>query len=309
MDGILIIDKPVGPTSHDIVSSVRKILKEKKVGHTGTLDPAATGVLPLVIGKATKLARYVTGGDKRYLATFKLGVSTDTLDAEGTVTNERPVTVSEADVRAACMKLIGTIDQTPPMYSAKKIEGQRLYELARQGVTVEREAKRVTVHSLDVLEIKLPNVTIDVKCSAGTYVRVLAADIGESLGCGAHLTMLRRTEAGAFKIDDAVTLEALADDPAMARARLLPLSRALATLPTIALPVGVVKMVSSGYQLCVADLRNLDTPTFGEGSTVALVSDGGELVAVAEALMASSELEHSRRDRRALKTERVISAQ
>lgn len=307
MDGILIIDKPVGPTSHDIVSSVRKILKEKKVGHTGTLDPAATGVLPLVLGKATKLARYLTGGDKRYVATFKLGVSTDTLDAEGTVTAEKPVTCSEADVRAAVAKMVGTIDQTPPMYSAKKIEGQRLYELARQGVTVEREAKRVIIHSFDVLDVKLPEVTVDVLCSAGTYVRVLAADIGDALGCGAHLTALRRTAAGAFTIDDAVSLEALADDPASAKSRLLPLSRALSNLPTIAMPVGVVKMVTSGYQLCVADLRALDTPEFAEGATVALVSDGGELVAVAEALLASSDLESSRRDRRALKTERVLA--
>lgn len=309
MDGILIIDKPVGPTSHDIVSSVRKILKEKKVGHTGTLDPAATGVLPLVLGKATKLARYLTGGDKRYLATFKLGQTTDTLDAEGTVTSEKPVNVTEAQVREAVAKFVGTIDQTPPMYSAKKIEGQRLYELARQGVTIEREAKRVTIHSCDVLEVKLPEVTVDVLCSAGTYVRVLAADIGEALGCGAHLKTLRRTAAGSFKIDDAVSLEALADDPTMAKTRLLPLSRALSDLPTIALPIGVVKMVTSGYQLCVADLRALDTPSFAEGATVALVSDGGELVAVAEALVASSELASSRRDRRALKTERVLAAQ
>lgn len=308
MDGILIIDKPVGPTSHDIVSSVRKILKEKKVGHTGTLDPAATGVLPLVLGKATKLARYVTGGDKRYLAKFKLGVTTDTLDAEGTVMTERPVEVTEAQVREAIEKFKGEIDQTPPMYSAKKIEGQRLYELARQGVTVEREAKRVTIHTLDVLSIELPHVTVDVKCSAGTYVRVLAADIGEALGCGAHLETLRRTEAGAFKIDEAVTLEALADDPALAKARLLPLARALSQLPTIALPVGIVKMVNNGYQLCVADLRTLDTPEFAEGATIALVSDEGDLVAVAQSLMASAELESSRRDRRALKTERVMSA-
>lgn len=307
MDGILIIDKPVGPTSHDVVSSVRKILKEKKVGHTGTLDPAATGVLPLVLGKATKLARYVTGGNKRYLATLKLGVSTDTLDAEGTVTAEKPVDVTEEQVRAAVAKFVGAIDQVPPMYSAKKIEGQRLYELARQGVTVEREAKRVTIFSCDVLEVKLPEVTIDVLCSAGTYVRVLAADIGDALGCGAHLNMLRRTAAGSFTIDDAVSLEALADDPSLARTRLLPLSRALADLPSIALPVGVVKMVTNGYQLCVANLRALDTPNFAEGASVALVSDGGDLVAVAEALVASSELSSSRRDRRALKTERVLA--
>lgn len=308
MDGILIIDKPVGPTSHDIVSSVRKILKEKKVGHTGTLDPAATGVLPLVLGKATKLARYVTGGDKRYLAKFKLGITTDTLDAEGTVITERPVNVTEEQVRAAVKKFTGEIDQTPPMYSAKKIEGQRLYELARQGVTVEREAKRVTVHAMDILSIELPHVTIDVTCSAGTYVRVLAQDIGEELGCGAHLETLRRTAAGAFTIDEAVTLEALADDPSLVKTRMLPLARALSQLPTISLPPGVVKMVTNGHQLCVADLRTLDTPEFAENATIALVSDDGELIAVAQALMASAELESSRRDRRALKTERVMSA-
>lgn len=307
MDGILVIDKPVGPTSHDVVSSVRKILKEKKVGHTGTLDPAATGVLPLVLGNATKIARYLSGGDKRYLAVVRLGVTTDTLDAEGKILEERPVSVSEAQVREAVQRFAGEIDQVPPMFSAKKIDGQRLYELARQGVEVEREPKKVTVHSIDVVSIALPQVTIDVHCSAGTYVRVLAADIGEVLGTGAHLESLRRTEAGPFSLDDAVSLEALADHPELAEERLLPMARALSNLPSIAVPPGVAKLVRSGYQLSVADLRTLDTPEFASEDVIVLLGDDGELIAVARTLLPSAELASSRRDRRALKTERVLS--
>ncbi|MFC1611193.1 tRNA pseudouridine(55) synthase TruB [Myxococcota bacterium] len=307
MDGILIIDKPVGPTSHDVVDRVRNLLHQKKVGHTGTLDPVATGVLPLVLGRATKIARYLTGGDKQYRATFRLGVTTQTLDAEGEVVEERPVNAEEDSVRETLDSFVGEIQQIPPMFSAKKMHGKRLYELARQGVEVEREPKTVTIHSIDLVDLSLPDVTVDVRCSAGTYVRVLAQDTGERLGCGGHLKQLRRLAAGPFSIDEAVTLATLEADPGSASEHVLPLSRALTEMPRIFVPIHLARMVVSGHQLSVADLKALDVPDFAAEQLIALWLDDGELLAVTRTTMSSSELNSSRRDRRALKTERVLT--
>jgi len=306
MDGVLVIDKAAGPTSHDVVSSVRKLLKTKKVGHTGTLDPAATGVLPLVIGRATKVARYLTGSDKVYHATVRLGANTDTLDREGQILRERPVEVTEQEVRAVLAEFVGEIEQIPPMYSAKKIKGKRLYELARQGVEVEREAKQVTIHSIDLVACELPDVTIDVSCSMGTYLRVLAEDVGERLGCGGYLFELRRTAAGPFNIDEAITLEQISQAPELAGERLISMTQALIQLPRIDLPPGIGRRVAAGQQLTVADLRTLDLPQFATDDAITLGLDNGELIAVARSLLASTDLSTSRRDRRALKTERVF---
>jgi tRNA pseudouridine55 synthase len=307
MDGVLVIDKPKGPTSHDIVAQIRKALREKKVGHTGTLDPVATGVLPLVLGSATKIARYLSGGDKTYRATLRLGVTTTTLDSEGEQVQERQVTCSEADVRRVVGSFVGAIDQIPPMYSAKKMQGTRLYELARQGVEIEREAKRVHIYESLVVSVDLPEVTVDVRCSAGTYVRVLAQDVGERLGCGGHLSALRRLAAGPFTLADGITIEELVENPDAARSRILPMTRALGMLPRIDVPPDIGRMIADGYQLCVADLRTLDTPEFATDATLALGLDGGDVIAVARSLIASSELSTLRRDQRALKTERVLS--
>ncbi len=307
MDGILVIDKPAGPTSHDVVDKVRKLLKQKKVGHTGTLDPVATGVLPLVLGKATKIARYLTGGDKAYRATFRLGTTTDTLDGAGAVIDDRPVEVDEARVREVLASFVGEIEQIPPMYSAKKQDGKRLYELARRGVEVEREPKKVTVFAVDLLEWTLPDVTVDVRCSAGTYVRVLAQDVGEALGCGGHLHRLRRTAAGPFRDEDAVTLETLEADVNEVEKHLLPIARGLRDAPGIHVPMHLARMVASGHQVTVADMKTLDVPEFGAGELVALWLDSGDLLAVTRSEIATDELSSSRRDRRALKTERVLT--
>ncbi len=307
MDGVLVIDKEAGPTSHDVVSSVRRLLKIKKIGHTGTLDPAATGVLPLVIGKATKVARYLTGNDKTYEALVRLGINTETLDREGEEVRERPVTCNEAQVREAVASFKGEIDQLPPMYSAKKVDGKRLYELARKGVEIERESKKVTIHRIEVLSIALPDVRLVVQCSAGTYLRVLAEDLGEKLGCGGYLHDLRRTTAGPFSLEDALTLESLAEDPKRAEERIVPLSRALQSLPRINVPKSIGQLISSGHQLNVADLRTLDVPAFKSDEAVTLSLDSGQLIAVARSLIGSDELSTSRRDRRALKTERVFA--
>ncbi len=306
MNGVLVIDKPVGPTSHDVVAKVRKLLKEKAIGHTGTLDPAATGVLPLVVGGATKIARFLTGGDKTYDAVIALGTTTTTLDGEGEVLETKPVTCTPAEVEVALKSFVGPIEQVPPMYSAKKIDGKRLYELARKGVEVEREAKKVTIYTLDVRRVELPLVELSVCCSAGTYVRVLAQDLGVKLGCGGHLKQLRRTVAGPFSLADAVTLEALATDPALAESRALPVSRALAHLPRITIPEHLGKMVASGYQLTAGDLKTLDVPEFAVDAELVLWLDRGEVLAVAKSLMPSGEIESSRRERRAFETERVL---
>lgn len=308
MDGILVVDKPSGCTSHDVVARVRRALKITKVGHTGTLDPMATGVLPLVLGRGTKLARYLTGGDKGYLATVRLGACTDTLDAEGKILSEHPVTATEEEVRAAVATFMGSIEQVPPMYSAKKIDGKKLYELARKGVEIEREAKIVHIHRLEVQSYEAPDLTLLMHCSAGTYVRVLAQDIGTKLGCGGFLQALRRVSAGPFMEKDAQPLEVVLQDPAAALTRVLPLEQALAGLPRLQVPPHVAKMITSGYQLRVSDLRTLDTPTFALDEAMAVAVDGGGVVAVARAQLASCDLLNSRRDTHALKTERVLSA-
>jgi len=219
MDGILVVDKPAGPTSHDVVDRVRKIFGIRKVGHTGTLDPAATGVLGLLLGRATKLSQYLTGSDKAYRAVIRLGRETTTLDAEGKVVSESPVTCDAGAVEEAVAAFVGDITQIPPMFSAKHRGGKRLHELARKGIEVERDPVPVTIHSIEVVAVDLPDVVVDVSCSSGTYVRVLALDLGRALGCGGHLASLRRTAAGPFTIADGAELSALEDDRATARAR------------------------------------------------------------------------------------------
>lgn len=209
MNGIIVIDKPQGKTSHNMVSFMRRITKIRKIGHTGTLDPMATGVLPLCIGSATKAADMLTLSDKAYRAEFVLGKTTDTLDAEGNVLSECEVNVTEDEIREAILSFTGEIEQVPPMYSAIKQDGKKLYELARKGIEVERKIRRVTIHSIDIIEIDMQEnrAVIEVNCSKGTYIRTLCDDIGKKLGCGAYMTALRRIKTGCFEIKDAYTVE------------------------------------------------------------------------------------------------------
>lgn len=212
MDGIINIYKPMGMTSHDAVNKVRRIAGTKKVGHTGTLDPDAEGVLPICINRGTKVADMLTLSDKRYTATFKLGVTTDTLDISGTVLEERPVNVTQQQITEAVKSFEGVIEQIPPMYSAIKIGGRKLCDLARKGIEVERKPRTVEIYQIKILDVKDEYFTIDVKCSKGTYIRTLGSDIGEKLGCGAVMTKLVRTQSSIFKIDDSVKLEDLTSD-------------------------------------------------------------------------------------------------
>ncbi len=210
--GVIIVDKPAGMTSARVVSTVKRALNLKKIGHTGTLDPMATGVLPLCIGEGTKVAGYLLAEDKAYEGEFLLGVETDTLDREGEVTARHPelaAVISLADVEAAMENFRGAIEQVPPMYSALKKDGQRLHKLARQGIEVEREARSITVHSFELLSFSEGRGRFAVSATKGTYVRSLVFDLGRKLGCGAHLTALRRTRSGRFGLEDAVTLEQL----------------------------------------------------------------------------------------------------
>jgi len=209
--GVLVVDKEKGMTSHDVVARVRRRFSIKKVGHAGTLDPNATGVLLLLLGKATRLSNTFLDQDKEYEATMKLGEKTDSGDCAGSVIRTREVRVSAPDVENAMERFVGEIEQVPPMFSAKKIKGKKLYEFARKGVEVEREPKKVIIKELKAERIDLPFVVLRVVCGKGTYIRQLADDIGDSLDCGAHLTELRRTRSGEFSLSQAVSLGSLLD--------------------------------------------------------------------------------------------------
>lgn len=209
VDGVLLLDKPIGLSSNDALQKARRLFSAAKGGHTGTLDPLASGLLPLCFGEATKFSADLLDADKTYEAVLKLGVTTDSGDAEGQVLATRPVNVTEADVLGALPRFTGDIQQVPPMHSALKRDGRPLYELARQGIEVEREARPVTIHVIELLSFAGDSLSLRVKCSKGTYIRVLAADLGEALGCGAHLTALRRTGVGDLDLAGGITLAAL----------------------------------------------------------------------------------------------------
>ena len=211
IDGVLLLDKPLGLSSNDALQKARRLFRAAKGGHTGTLDPLASGLLPLCFGEATKFSHDLLDADKTYETTLTLGITTSSGDVDGEVIAERPVDVTEAQVRDAAAYFLGDIMQVPPMHSALKRDGVPLYKLARQGIEVERAARPVTLHAIDVLSVSLPQVKLRVCCSKGTYIRTLGMDIGERLGCGAHLTALRRCAVAGLDVADALTLEAIAD--------------------------------------------------------------------------------------------------
>jgi tRNA pseudouridine55 synthase len=227
--GVLVVDKPAGPTSYDVVALVRRRLGARRVGHAGTLDPEATGVLPILVGEATKLMGYLADHDKEYRAVVRLGVRTDTQDLAGRVLSEQPVpALTAADVQAILPRFTGRIRQTPPMYSALHHEGRRLYELAREGVEVAREPREVVVHSIEVEALDGPLVTLRIVCGKGTYVRTLAADLGEALGCGAAVATLARLRVGPFALAQALSYAELERGPSEAlRDRIMPPEAAL----------------------------------------------------------------------------------
>jgi tRNA pseudouridine55 synthase len=246
--GILVLDKRAGVTSFDAVAEVRRRLRARRVGHAGTLDPAATGVLPILVGEATKLMPYLVDQDKQYRATLRLGVTTDTLDAGGRVLGTAPPpALTREEAQAACRPFVGRIHQVPPMYSAVHHAGRRLYELARQGIEVDRRPREVVVHAIDVEEAGEGRLTLRVVCGKGTYVRVLAADLGAALGCGAVVERLVRTRVGPFELAHAVTWEELTTAAAGALwARLLPPEAALAGWPSLCLDLLAARQFVNG---------------------------------------------------------------
>lgn len=274
MNGVLIIDKPRGPTSFEVVRRVRQLLKVDKVGHTGTLDPMATGVLPLCLGDATRVAGFITEGDKAYEATVRFGAETDTLDAEGKVVRTAPVPALDAAMlEAALARFRGTILQTPPMYSAVKVGGKRLYELARAGEEVERKPREVTVHELVLCDFGADVVRLSVRASKGFFVRSLAQELGRALGTVAHLQALRRTASGPFGLDRALPLEKLTVEEA--RAHLLPISSALSQVPALEVSAKDAARVRHGVPL---EVPSSVTP----GGPMRVMGPDGEVLAIAE---------------------------
>ncbi|MDY0746312.1 tRNA pseudouridine(55) synthase TruB [Paucibacter sp. R3-3] len=234
--GVLLLDKPLGLSSNDALQKAKWLLRAEKGGHTGTLDPLATGLLPLCFGAGTKFSQVSLDADKGYLATLNLGVTTTTGDAEGEVLERREVTATRAQIEAVVAKFVGEIDQVPPMYSALKHEGRPLYEYARAGIHIERPSRRVTIHRADIVGFDNALLTLDVSCSKGTYIRTLAEDIGRELGCGASLAALRRTKSGPLTVDRAVSLDALAAMNEVEREALLhPPDSLLADWPALSL--------------------------------------------------------------------------
>lgn len=258
LDGVLLLDKPLGLSSNDALIRAKRIFLAKKAGHTGTLDPLATGLLPLCFGEATKFSQDLLEADKTYEATMRLGIQTTTGDAEGEALQTREVTCDEAAIHAAMVHFRGDITQVPPMYSALKRDGKPLYEYARAGQTVEREARNVTIHALEVIACALPDVTFRVTCSKGTYVRTLAEDIGEKLGCGAHLVALRRTGVGALTLEHAVTLDTLSEAaPDERDSWLQPVDALLSTFPAVHLDADASRRFCQGQRLKLSDIAEI----------------------------------------------------
>jgi tRNA pseudouridine55 synthase len=275
ISGVLVVDKPVGMTSHDVVQAIRNGTGLRRAGHTGTLDPRASGVLVILVGPAVRLSEYVSASDKRYQAIIRLGSTTDTFDADGKFTrNDLPVNVTEVEFDAVLQTFIGEIEQTPPPYSAVKVQGRKAYEMARQGEEVELAPRKIQVHHLEVLEWAPPEVVVDVHCSSGTYVRSLANDLGEKLGTGAYLVGLRRTKSGRFSLRDATPLRKLQEAFHAGNwyQFLIPAAEALADWPAVELSPDEVEGVRHGHRVKAADDSK---PGMVRG-----VSTQGELVAL-----------------------------
>lgn len=292
MTGFICLDKPGGITSFTAVNRVRRIFSQKKAGHTGTLDPMATGVLPIMLGCATRFADFIPPSNKKYEAEILLGVMTDSYDVTGKILSEKDVNISEADFCRTVEKFTGELDQTPPMYSAVSQNGVRLYKLARQGIEVERPSRKITVYSSQVLERKDENLyTVSFECSAGTYIRSLISDIGAELGCGACMNTLRRTSSNGFDIADAVTLQEL--ETAAEQGRLgdyvKKVDDVLSAYPSVAVTQAQAVRFSNGGELSLDRIRNFS----GEGIT-RVYAQGGRFLGLGNADKEKGELSIAR---------------
>ena len=264
--GVILVNKHKGVTSHDIVFKIRRLFGTKKVGHTGTLDPLATGVLPVIVGRAAKAAEYLLSENKKYIAELKLGVTTDTEDITGTILSKTDTLPTKSEFFDACRQFVGEIQQVPPMYSALKVNGEKLVDLARRGIEIEREARKITIHSLEpeVINEAEGLYRISVACSKGTYIRTLCKDIGERLGCGATMTELIRTESGTFNINDSYTIAELEEMDLEKRISLLtPVESLFTEAPAVTLPDFYAKLCRSGCEIYQSKIKtNLALGTF-----------------------------------------------
>ena len=259
IDGVFLLDKPQGMSSNDIMQKVKRVFQANKAGHTGALDPLATGMLPICLGEATKFSQFLLDADKRYVVTAKLGERTDTSDAEGQVVETRPVKVETSQILAALEQFRGDILQVPTMFSALKHNGKPLYEYARAGITVEREARPITIFELNFIEYQAPFLTLEVHCSKGTYIRTLVDDLGEVLGCGAHVTVLRRTAVADYPAEKMMTwdaLQALAEQGDLDQ-HLLPIDTAVSKLPALKLNAEQSKGIGFGQRVKFANEAKL----------------------------------------------------
>ncbi len=275
--GFLNIDKPAGMTSHDVVAKIRRLAGQKRVGHGGTLDPAATGVLPIALGEATKLVGYLVEGRKGYCAEVRLGITTTTDDAEGQVIDERPVPpLTHDDLRRALESFVGVIQQTPPLYSAIQVGGQRMYDLARRGETIALAPRAVEIYSIELLDWRPPVATLAIECGKGTYVRAIARDLGALLGCGAHLQALRRTRVGPLTLESSVALQTLLDDPARLTQRLLPPEAAVTDWPRVDVDESLAQRIRNGMPVALALAGDQARAHAPDGRLMALLRREGD---------------------------------
>jgi tRNA pseudouridine55 synthase len=310
MNGIIVIDKPAGKTSHAVVQDVKKILGAKKVGHTGTLDPLATGVLPVCINEATKLAQFFNMDRKEYRATVLLGVTTDTYDVEGKIIAEASPSVDRADISRALLSLVGTRQQVPPPYSAVKYQGQPLYKWARKGITIVTLPRTIEIYHIALEEVTLPYVVFSVACSKGTYIRSLCLEIGEMLGCGACLAGLRRIKSGYFSEGEAFALAGVEETgrkEALA-AHIIPLADVLPDLPVIAVDKPLAEKIRQGYQPVFDSLFPDHIPFLAAGDVLRLKQER-QLVAIARMLYQSDTLPARAGQERAVEIVRVFNSE
>lgn len=269
IDGVLLLDKGVGLSSNTALQRARRLYRAEKAGHTGTLDPLASGLLPICFGEATKFAQMLLEGDKTYAATVRLGLTTTTGDAEGDPVDERPVRVSGDDIEAALARFVGAIAQIPPRHAALKYRGRNYYEYAREGIDIPRVAREIIIHELALDRWNPPDAELSVRCGKGTYVRVLAEDLGAALGCGGHLAALRRVASGGFEVGDALSLEGLeALDDAGREARLLPVDALLSILPRLELDAADAWRLGRGQAFARSDLPDGDYRAYAAGRFV-----------------------------------------
>ena len=288
MDGILIIDKPSGMTSYQVVKKVKKTFNAKKVGHGGTLDPLATGVLPIFLNRATKLVPFLMNGIKKYRATMKLGIETDTLDRDGKITAESNCIPEDHQmIMTTINSFKGTMEQIPPMFSALKHKGTPLYKLARRGITIDLKARKVIIHEMNVHEISLPHITFDVCCSSGTYVRTICADVGKKLGCGAHLTGLKRLQSGNFLLDDSISLDQLNHpvEQHSLKKNLFSLSKSFDNLPNVMVKNQVFTILKKNRAVPVSCLRDASLPSMKKGEFFKAPCQGDNLIAIVQSLI------------------------